>query len=201
MASDWPGEVYLRLDLNPDGRWTTREIYIDGDGAEIMPRMLRGLNLSRLEALANEEAELLAARYDEVSAGDLSRLASNIGATFGSGSDPAVDWVASNYFSSGPAKMRTGTEYAGLKPSKRVNRKPVKHLDQVRLLRGPEDGITHEFLTEVAAAYFSAVRHGKKDPNHELARQVQVSHRTVEGWVKQARDRGIMPPARKGAAG
>ena len=201
MASDWPGALYLRLELNPDGRWTTREIYIDGDGAEITPRMMRAFNLSRLEALANDEAESLAARYDEVSAGDLSRLASNIGVTFASGSDPATDWVASNYFSSVPAKMRTDTDYAGLKPAKRVSRKPVKQQDQVLLLRGPEDGITDEFLTDVAAAYYSALRHGKKKPNQELAKHVQVSHRTVEGWVKQARDRGIMPPARRGAAG
>ena len=200
MASDWPGVLYLRLQPNEDGRWTTREIYIDGDGAVLTPGMMRKLNLSQLEALANDEAEQLTARYDELAVGDLSRLASNIGVGFGSGADPSTDWVASAYFSSAPAKMRAGTVYAGLKPTKRMRHTPVEEQDDVVLFHGPEKGITDEFLAEVAAAYYSALRRGER-PNKELARQVHASPRTVEGWVRDARDRGIMPPARKGAAG
>ena len=199
-ASDWPGVLYLRLEPNEDGRWSTREVYIDGEGAALTPGMLRQLNFSQLEAMANDEAEALADRYDQASAGDLSTLASYIGASFGPQADPSVDWVASNYFASFTPQTRAGTEHAALKPSKRKRHRTSEGEVDVWLQRGPEKGVTDEFLREVAAAYYGALRRRER-PLQSLAKQVHVSHRTVEGWVKRARDRGIMPPARKGAAG
>jgi hypothetical protein len=61
-------------------------------------------------------------------------------------------------------------------------------------LSAPENGLTDEFLREVAKAYDAAVAH-RMPPGEALAELAGVSPRTVHRWVYTARKRGLMEPA------
>lgn len=66
-------------------------------------------------------------------------------------------------------------------------------------LSRPVDGITDDFLRQVARAYSFAAREGRPAPT--LAEQAGVPVQTVRRWIYQARKRGIIPPGRPGVAG
>jgi len=58
-----------------------------------------------------------------------------------------------------------------------------------------------EFFVEVARAYTSAVGLGDVAPSLTIAHYTKTPVPTVKGWVRRARLRGALPPARRGAAG
>jgi hypothetical protein len=66
------------------------------------------------------------------------------------------------------------------------------------LLTGPTDGLTDDFLRDVARACAAAVGRGER-PNVAISKQVGYPLKTVQRWVFTARQRGIMPPAPRGA--
>jgi hypothetical protein len=80
-------------------------------------------------------------------------------------------------------------------PSRRVARQR-----QQVTLQPPTDGLTPEFLADVARAYNDAVAHGEH-PNAALAAQASVSKRSVERWVYLARKKGLLLATRQGQAG
>ncbi len=63
-----------------------------------------------------------------------------------------------------------------------------------------EEGLTDQFLEEVARAYQSAASRGLR-PNVALAEQAQAPKRTVEKWVYLARKKGLLPATRPGRVG
>ncbi|WP_100501944.1 hypothetical protein [Geodermatophilus chilensis] len=63
-----------------------------------------------------------------------------------------------------------------------------------------DEGLTDQFLEDVARAYQSATSRGLR-PNVALAEQTQVPKRTVEKWVYLARKKGLLPATRPGRVG
>lgn len=61
-------------------------------------------------------------------------------------------------------------------------------------------GRSDEFYAEVAAVYASLVSETHQ-PVAVIAEKNQVARVTAHRWVKQARDRGLLPPGRPGKAG
>lgn len=64
----------------------------------------------------------------------------------------------------------------------------------------PPDGLTDEFLRDVARAYAAALQRGER-PNVALAAQTEVPLKTAQSWVYTARQRGIMPRGSRGRPG
>lgn len=67
-------------------------------------------------------------------------------------------------------------------------------------LRRPDGTDPEGFYRQVAEAYNSAVMEGPA-PAKALAEEAGVPVTTVHRWIREARQRGHLPPARKGRAG
>lgn len=202
-----PGPLYARLAPNDRGRWTVRELYLDGAGATLTPDLLRRLPVALVESWANREGAALADRLDEVTAVDLATMASAYSTAFGSVEQVRRNWLAMAYAVNLPDDMRAA---AGLDDLERPRKAPGprrRRLDGTyRLTEGPgPDGLTDDFLATVARAYAAALARGER-PNAAIEADLAAAgrpypRRTVERWVYEARRRGIMPRGRKGAAG
>lgn len=203
-----PGPVYVRL-RERDGRFRVTELYLDTapapDGA-ISNRDLGSVDLTRIEALANQYADHLRDREGGPSP-DLSVLASYYATSFVRVEKQVKEgnWVVASFASQQlPEGIDKDTTEGGV-ALMRVKRKPkewrnIRENDDYRLPRGPVDGLTDDFLREVARAYAAAVARGER-PNVAIAEQVDYPPRTVQRWVYTARQRGIMPRGAKGRAG
>jgi hypothetical protein len=130
----------------------------------------------------------------------------------------AEDWVVGSYLASFHEDVRAANGLGALRPpTKRKRRKPRGFADIDYRLK-PEDmpsrgRLDDAFMRQLARAYTAAVARGES-PNVTIAhdigypigpgengKPVQHGVRTVQSWVYQARKRGYLPPARKGAAG
>lgn len=67
-------------------------------------------------------------------------------------------------------------------------------------LRPPEGRLTDEFLKRIASAHRYFAARGPA-PAREIAERANVPVRTVHRWVLKAREKGFLPPARRGRAG
>lgn len=67
--------------------------------------------------------------------------------------------------------------------------------------RAQHRNFPEQFFAEVARAYSSAVGLGDVAPSLTIANFTKTPVPTVKGWVRRARLRGALPPARRGAAG
>jgi hypothetical protein len=210
-AEDNGPELYLRFrPSEQDGRWRIHEVYIDSTRL-MSPKGLRQVPYAHCEEWANQEADALAAAWDIADAvGDnMSVLASYLGVTFNiEAHRDSSDWVALAYFSAFDAEVREGAELGHLRPPKKWKRAPSKEWrvsDQpdasFRLTVGPESrDLSDDFIHNVAQAYRAAVARGDRSPNVTIQQDLGfVDHRTVVRWVAEARRRGYLPPARKGA--
>ena len=72
--------------------------------------------------------------------------------------------------------------------------------DDFGLDAGPVDGLTDDFLGNVARAYVAAVARGER-PNVAISEQTGYPLKSVQRWVYTARQRGIMPRGSKGRPG
>jgi len=201
-----PGPLYVRLREDKDGRLRISEFYLDASQAEneITQRHLRELPLSRIEGFLNTERqrEYLLANWN-MPAPDLSTYASYFVTTFHSWHRQNLrnNWVASSFAS----QFHPDVKVPGLDPvppMRRVSRKweVVSEDRDYRLSAGPVDGLTDDFLRDVARAYAAAAARGEP-PNVAIARQTGYSTKSVQRWVYTARLRGIMPRGRKGRVG
>jgi hypothetical protein len=190
-----PGPLYARF-RESGGRLRVSEIYLDASGNDggISPSDLRGVPLSSLETLVNADAEhgRVLDRMD-APAPDLSTLASYFAATV----NYAVrnDWVAASFAAQLPG--------SGVRVRRQTPRQwKVRDVDRdFRLRSGPgDDGLTDEFLADVARAYRAAVARGER-PNVAIHEQTGYPLRTVQRWVYTARLKGIMPRGRRGRIG
>jgi 8-oxo-dGTP pyrophosphatase MutT (NUDIX family) len=180
-----PGPLYLRLAQDDAGRWHTREVFIEGEDRHIEAADLRNIPLRALETeiLSNGGLSTMTA-HARLPGPDLSTLASYYATSFG----PAArrTWVTESF----RAQLPGGEEIRAprQRPAAPVTHKPVPPLS------APDEGLTDEFLTHVAAAYRVAVA-SRKRPGPELAGQAGVPVRTVHRWIYLARLRGLLPPA------
>ncbi|MEZ5211266.1 hypothetical protein [Gordonia sp. (in: high G+C Gram-positive bacteria)] len=63
--------------------------------------------------------------------------------------------------------------------------------------RSPRPRITGALLKDVAKVYRANIKHA---PTEAVAKTFGVKHRTATNYVKQARDRGLLPPTKQGRA-
>jgi hypothetical protein len=197
------GTLYLRLHPNSRGRWVVDQFYLDAEEHELTPGIIKGLRLSEYEQEINIERDVLTARSNVPSPADgLPTLAAHFSTTFGRGSDPYLNWVDAAWRQQFSPEFRPGGYEDLVTPRKpKSGTKVTPQRDRYRLREAPRHGLTDEFLRDVARAYNAAISRGERRPNQVIAKDVQVSPRTVQEWVAKARRRGIMPPGRKGAVG
>jgi hypothetical protein len=204
-----PGRLYVRLARTGETVRIT-EVYIDGDNEPIAPGAARRLPLAFIEQNA---AAGIGSELDAVGP-DLSRLATTYGVIIPGdyegrrcsecsaplkgdqaraealGREEALtDWLALSWYSQLPD--------SGIPQPARVRRprRAKSKLEEPRL-SAPTDGLTDQFLGDVAEAYRRAVKL-RQPPAKTLAALAGVDARTVHSWVYKARKRGIMPPAAK----
>jgi hypothetical protein len=205
---DLPGPLYLRF-RDDAGRLRISELYLDASrGSSVIETQdVRGLPIHWLEAFINYYEEHVR-RQIAFPAPDLSTLASYFRTTFVNFNEPLAEgnWVVGCLASQliPPGEERATTEH-GLPvmrvPHARRQWKGVREADvSFRLTSGPTEGLTDEFLHDVARAYAAAVARGEP-PNVAIHEQTGYPVKTAQRWVYTARLRGIMPRGRKGAAG
>jgi hypothetical protein len=202
-----PGPLYVRF-REDAGRLRISELYLDASqGSSFIEAQDMRLPLSAIETFINYYGDHVRdhLRYPGP---DLSTLASYFGTTFVRYDELLAEgnWVAGCLASQWipPGKKKDTTEHGW--PVVRVPRarrqwKGIREADEgFRLTSGPTEGLTDEFLRDVARAYKDAVARGEK-PNVAIKEQTGYPLKTVQRWVYTARLRGIMPRGRRGAAG
>jgi hypothetical protein len=197
-SADCP-PTYLRFLPNELGRWTLRELVVDAsESAAITPATLDRLPLAQIEFNVNQHAALI----DQ----DLGSPAPVGGPVTGSN---VV--VLASHFSTTFAKLQPSNWVALAQQGKPVPKaKPPRggrvRLDtEYRLTELPDGRLTDEFLTKVARAYGAAMAR-REAPIRAMTADLRAAtggdyRRSIERWVYQARQRGIMPAGKKGARG
>lgn len=203
-----PGLLYVRVRQAPDGRLRICELYIDATASEpgLRQQDLRALRLGAIETFLNESPPEEFLLYDMNEPGpDLSTLATYFRtrinpAAWGQTAKLAT-WaqlsLAAQWDKSPDPKPRRAKRQAW------VWKKRVVTQDRdFRLAPGaPDEGLTPEFLHDVARAYAAAVARGER-PNVALAAQTGYTPKAAQKWVYTARARKIMPKAsKKGGTG
>lgn len=158
-----------------DGRLMITELYLHA--SEITPEILRGLSIRRLEAELNAAPRLEPGQPSPMGA---AVVADFLRSTTDDTSDPSLDDLRSR--AHGQTRQARPTEP-----------------DRPRLTR-PDGASPEEFYPRVAAAY-SQYALLTTAPAKEMAAEAGVPITTAHRWIREARRRGFLPPARKGKAG
>jgi hypothetical protein len=207
-ASDCP-PTYLRYLPNERDRYLLRELVIDSAEDEpITAGVLARIPVTAIETLLNGDKEARAQLADSVNTksspvggpatgSNIAILASRYVTLYGNAADPTEDWCVAAAYAT-----------AGIKPYANVKKRHQSgrqlSTDAEYRLTGPPgpEGLSDEFLDRVRRAYLAATRRREPSVSKALAADAQVSHRSVERWVYEARKRGVMPAARaRGARG
>ncbi|HKS47368.1 MAG TPA: hypothetical protein VJT49_20105 [Amycolatopsis sp.] len=141
-------------------------------GEQITPEILRGISISRLEAWVNT---------------------------------PSTTDVVAHH-----AAESARTKWSGTKPEPSLAKLRDRHKRNMepeepptssrpRLTR-PSSMPTEEFYPLVAEAYAENAQQTRA-PAKEIAAEADVPVTTAHRWIREARRRGFLPPARKGKAG
>lgn len=218
-----PGPLYLRMS-EVDERLRVTELYIDATGGQVTidAKDLRDLPITQIEEFINIHADRVLARMS-VAAPDLSTLASYFSTLFSNQARQlaAGNWVVASFASQ---QLPDGVKWAAVQGKDllteedaeraegaprvmRVERAPrsewqgLRESDrEFRLSAGPTEGLTDDFLRDVARAYTAAVLRGER-PNVAIAAQTGYPLKTVQRWVYTARLRRIMPRGQQGRTG
>lgn len=125
------------------------------------------------------------------------------------------NWVVASWLASHPEDARKDSGLAAMCPPAKARRRKSRGFRDIdyRLDSGPGRVLDDDFMRRLARAYRAAVARGES-PNVAIAQSLgypvardkdgkprQQGLRTVQSWVYEARKRGYLPPARKGAAG
>jgi hypothetical protein len=201
-----PGPLYVRVRQDGTGRLRVKELYLDASANDDVPitgNDLRQLSLSRVEALINAHSNAVLHRVRRVGP-DLSTLATYYVTSFGNYERQIKErnWVVLNFANQlDPEEADQLPEFERVQPKTREWH-DVRSTDlDFRLpSSGPTDGLTNEFLQDVARAYAAAVARGER-PNVAMAGQTGYPLKSVQRWVYTARQRGIMPRGSRGRPG
>jgi hypothetical protein len=201
-----PGPLYVRVRQDGTGRLRVRELYLDASANEDAPitsNDLRQLPLSRVEALINAYSDAVLGRAHFVGP-DLSTLATYYATSFANYERQIKErnWAVLNFADQlDPQVVDRLPEFERVQPKTREWR-DVRSADlDFRLpSSGPTNGLTDEFLQDIARAYAAAVARGER-PNVAMARQTGYPLKSVQRWVYTARQRGIMPRGSRGRPG
>lgn len=171
--------VHVRV-RRRDGHLVITDLYIHG--TEITPEILRGISMSRLQAALTfnlvmghvlPTAELPA---DAVAPPIVRELGPVVGDDV---PEPSL------------AELRNRVQHDGRSEEETPQRPPLTRPDSIT----PE-----QFYPRVAAAY-SEYAPQTRAPAKEIAAEAKVPITTAHRWIREARRRGFLPPARKGKVG
>lgn len=193
VVSDEHPMTYAKFARNDYGRWVVVELYVVSDAdAPIRRPDMRDLPLADLEAFANG---VEASRYMEIRSvipgPDLRRAASHFATTFGS---QAKHWIADSWRAQYP---QSGIKQAPMGKEPKSNE---RRRGKIPRLETPPEGLTDDFLRQVAEAYEIAVNRSEH-PAPAIATVAGVSVSAVRKWVYTARKRGLMGPGQQGRVG
>jgi hypothetical protein len=160
-----------------DGRLVITEVYIHAD--EITPEIMRNFSVSRLEAELN--AALPTGQTPEMVTSALEKLGL---IRRDDSPEPSL------------ADLRDQARRVGAARQTRSRRAPAQ---RPRLTR-PAGTEPNVFYSHVAAAYSEYAPRTRKAAK-EMAAEASVPVTTAHRWIREARRRGYLPPARKGKAG
>ncbi len=220
-----PGWLYVRFE--PDGRGRLRpvDLFLEGTAGPIAAAHLRALPLADIEAAANGSDGVLSVQDKLTFVGpDLRTLAASFRETRGITSHELAratsaaeargrkDWVALAQLSQYPDDLLRERGVLGEgeptmprphKPEPRPPMEPPEYdltVPRACIRRPAGRTLPDGFLVEVAHAYTSLARDGQK-PAPVIASEAEVPVTTVHRWIKEARRRGLLAPARRGATG
>ncbi|WP_322769648.1 hypothetical protein [Frankia sp. Cr1] len=176
------GTLYVRFVTDVDGRLRPVDLVILGDEeSEITSGDLRNLPLHRLTAAVNHKILgffTAPSSPDDVKSAPRRAIGAQLEGLFDSVSDQMDELE--------------GSARAARKAAREGVREPVR--------RPAGRDLPEDFFQTVAAAYKDAVDKGAS-PGRLIADEADVSLRTAQGWIADARRRGFLPPARQGRAG
>jgi hypothetical protein len=134
--------TYVPFAADEVGRWVVVELYTAGDPAAALTKASLDYRVDTLEAFANRPDIRDALKRDRTPGPDLRRLASHFATTWGK----PTHWVAQSYFAPFPESDV---------PQAPMGREPrrIERQRDVPTLRTPPEGLTDEFLNQVAKAY------------------------------------------------
>lgn len=165
------GGVHARVSLRVDGRAVIKELYVHSD--VITPATMRAIPIGRIEALVNSGSE-------EFRTSD--PIVRHAGASVAAGIHSSKDTPLSELRD----RVPTAATEKNVAPREPLTR--------------PDGSDPDGFYRRVAAAYNEAVLTTSK-PAKVLAEEAEVPTTTVHRWIREARQRGFLPIARKGRAG
>ena len=82
------------------------------------------------------------------------------------------------------AKLEKALDGRRVRPQRRCNKRPGRA------------GRGDAFYAGIARDYMALRQEGSLKPTAELAKRLEVSRNTMAGWVRRARQRGLLPEAR-----
>jgi hypothetical protein len=150
------------------------ELYLHA--SEITPEILRGLSIRRLEAELNAAPRLEPGQPSPM------------------GTAVVADFLRSTTDDTEPSLADLRNRARG-----QTRQARPKEPDRPRLTR-PDGASPHEFYPRVAAAYREYAQLTRA-PAKEMAAEAGIPVTTAHRWIREARRRGFLPPARKGKAG
>lgn len=166
--------LHVRARRADDGRLVVTDVFVHAEA--ISPAMLRQISLSRVEAALNAPPD-----DDEDYLGKTLAAYSESWAVGGAGS-----WADDELTL---AQLRKRSPESSFDKAKRRGR-----------LTRPDGQDPDNFYRLVAHVYRDHAA-STRAPAKELAAEAEVPVTTAHRWIREARRRGFLPPARKGKAG
>jgi hypothetical protein len=181
---DGPDVALVRFEEDPGGRLRIAEVLFRPSGG-VKSDSLRELPLARLEARANvpENHERLLDAIRTTGAETVAATDAWVGAMASRSNDPDEDQART---------LVSSFASEGGKARRRLRSAQLRH----RGTRPRPDS----FYEAVATDYTVRAQTSSR-PAKDMAAYLGVPETTVHRWVKEARRRGFLPPARSGSAG
>jgi hypothetical protein len=196
VASDLPAPVYARAVVDEaSGRWRVGELHVMGE-TPLTVEGMRAIPLARLEAALNEVnmaatlTNLMREMpHDEAREADIPRVA--LGALV---PEPPPNEEPVSLLGGGVSREGEGGPLAAYYANRAmVVSFPVPSF-KVKVPKGRKR--PDHFYREVASAFSFASATGPR-PAARIAKANRVPPSTVHRWIKEARRRGVMAPARQ----
>ena len=194
-----PVPVFARLEER-EGRFVIVDLFVPApEGGGIDTTLLRSVPTARIEAWANSPDARMGASF-LLPGPDLRRAVSYFSTSFNyrKGREPA-HWVERMFHAQMPG---TGEKQPKQAPLAAPMRDPLVLLAAVDATLPVPTGRSYgdDFYRLVAVAY-SALAQKMKNPVLTIAEHNDVPLSTVQRWVREARRRGFLGPARPGKRG
>lgn len=183
--------AYVRY-IDRDGRLEPAELYLEQVDAGVLDsNSLREIPLGEINAWVNAEPALVRDRLG-IAAPDLRRAARHYSTTTWGHPDKVLHWVAAMYWAQIPGSGIPQAPLPKVKPFAPVEVEPVDPALNVPPARPYGD----DFYAQVADVY-RALSLIERSPAGAIADANGVPITTAHRWVKVARQRGLLEPARR----